>query len=487
MTNSRNIYTIGIPGYWGTLTPPLQHLAAGDVVISHQFESLIRTNERGIIEPLAANFWEFSADRLTLRFKIDTSRRFSDGSYLGAADFKKAWEDGLRMTPISSNSSLSDGLANLKGFAKFKETNEIEGIRVIGNDVLELHLTKPVRMFLEYLAGQRFSVYKSSEGDIVGTGPYILREKDKELTLTPNQYYVEEAPKLKDVRIVVAPPPEALKKLKSGEIDALLMAEMADIPSCGKESGEIMCTDGQEGRHVLINLNGMPGRFFSDPKHRLAFQALVLKNTPLAEKAFSARSFTGDSQTFLKFQAGRISDEEARAIISEGEKHIGRFVEAAKKQPLYFAANAKSWQWVYDLLVATGVSLTKDSTWEFAGQGFWDLYYKTFTPDILPSSASIPDGDPDGLYHILGKNGAITSPIIQRESIAIALEEGRQIIDVSRLSPHYQIVSREILKEVPYIHVGYFYNRLAYNPKRLKVNEALIGRHNGNVMVFQPQ
>jgi len=487
MTDSKKTYTVGISSYWGTLTPPLQHLAAGDVVISQQFESLIRRNERGIIEPLAAKTWEFSADRLTLRFKIDTSRRFSDGSYLRAADFKKAWEEGLKMTPISSNSSLSDGLVNVKGFAEFNEAKEIAGVRAIGEDVLELELAKPVRMFLEYLAGQRFSVYKISAGNIIGTGAYVLQEKDQVLTLTPNPYYAEGVPQLTNVKIVVALPPAAPDKLKSGEIDALLMAEMVDLPACREESSEIKCSHGQEGRHILVNLNGLPNRFFSDPKHRMAFQALVLKSIPLAADAFSARSFTGDIQTFLKFQAGRIPEEEARAIVSEGEKYIGRFVEATKKQPLYFAANAKSWQWLYDLLVANGVHLTKNSSWEFAGQGFWDMYYKTFTPDIFPMSISISDGDPDGLYHILGKNGAVTSPMIQRESVSGALESGRQIIDVSKLPAHYQVVSREVLKEVPYVHLGYLYNRLAYNKNKLKVDEVLLGRNNSSVMALQPR
>ena len=487
MTDPNQTYNFGIASSWGTLTPPLQHLAAGDVVISHQFESLIATSDRGIVEPLAAKSWEFSPDRLTLRFKIDTSRRFSDGSCLRAADFKKAWEGGLEMTPISSNSSLSDGLANVKGYGKFKETKEIEGIKVIGDDILEIELVKPVRMFLEYLAGQRFAVYKLVDGAVIGTGPYVISEKDKELTLMPNPYYIEGAPKLKAVKITAVTPAEAFGKMQAGEIDALLMAEMVDIPGCGKDSGDVSCAHGQEGRHILVDLNGMPGRFFSDPKHRLAFQAMVLKHTDQAAEAFSARSFIGDSQTFLRFQAGRLQEEESAAIIAEGEKYISRFVEASKKQPLFFAANAKSWQWLYELLISAGVSLTKESKWEFSGPGFWDMYYKTYTPDIFPMSISISDGDPDGLYHILGKHGAVTSPMIQRAGVTAALEEGRQIIDVSKLPGQYQVVSRAVLREVPYIPLGYLYNRIAYNKKKLRINDALIARHNNNVMAFRPK
>lgn len=487
MTKSDSLYTVGISSYWGTIVPPLQHVAAGDVVISHQFESLVRMSGRGLMEPLGAKSWEFSPDKLNLRFRIDTSRRFSDGSYLRAADYKKAWEDGLRMTPISSNSSLSDGMASIKGYDKFKEKGELEGVRVIGEDILEIELVKPVRMYLEYLNGQRFSVYKRTENGFIGTGPYIMSEKDKELTLVPNPYFAGAEPALKNVKIVAVPPAEAYGKLNSGELDALLMAEMADIPGCGKNSGDVMCADGQEGRHIMVDLNGMPGRFFSDPRYRLAFQSLVLQNGALAAEAFSSRSFTSDVQTFLKFQAGRITDKEASALIAAGEEHIPAFLAAAKKRPLFFAANAKSWKWLYDLLLEKGVALTKESTWEFSGPGFWEMYYKTCTPDIFPLSISITDGDPDGLYHILGKNGAVTSPMVQREGIVGGLENGRRILDVSLLPEHYREVSRAILKEVPYVHLGYLYNRTAYNKKRLRINKTLIGRYNNNVMGFRPR
>ena len=77
--------------------------------------------------------------------------------------------------------------------------------------------------------------------------------------------------------------------------------------------------------------------------------------------------------------------------------------------------------------------------------------------------------------------------MIQRKNVSKELEEGRQIIDVSKLSPHYQIVSREILREVPYVHLGYLYTRLAYNKRKLQVNDALMSRNNSNVMAFQPR
>lgn len=151
--------TVGIPGHWGTVMPPLQHSAFGFAVIVNQFEPLVRRGKNGVIEPLAARAWEADRDFRVLRFSIDTDRRFSDGSTLTAQDFKRSWEDGLRMDPKSLNKSVADALFNVKGFADLGQRGTIEGIRVLGKDLLEVEFDRPVRMAVEYLAGARFAAY----------------------------------------------------------------------------------------------------------------------------------------------------------------------------------------------------------------------------------------------------------------------------------------------------------------------------------------
>jgi hypothetical protein len=489
MPVSKKTYIIGVFSHWGTLTPPLQHSAAGDVILAYQFEPLVKTGNRGIMEPLAAKSWEFTKNQHAIRFKIDTSRRFSDGSYLCAADFKRSWEDGLRMESMASNSSLADGLGNLKGYNRFKEKGEIEGVRVIGDDELELCFERPIRLALGPLSGGRFSAYKIIDNHPIGTGPYVITEKDQVLTLVPNTYYIGQAPGLKNVKIVVALPPTVLEKLKSEEIDAYLFAETANLPGCDEgRLAPIRCAYGQEGLHILINLNGMAGRFFADSKHRRALQALVLKNIELAEKAFRARGFIRDSQSFLKLQSGRIPDSEAQSIIQEGEQYIPRLLKATKQTPLHIAAGTLGWQWFIDFLRKEGLTIADSSRADFTAKEFWETYYKTLTPDIMPMGASVGDSDPDGLYHLLGRHGAIFSPILERGTVCDGMESGRQLLDIAQLPAHYEKVSREILKEVPYIHLGYLYTRVAYNTSKLQINEKQIGRgENPSIMLLKPR
>lgn len=489
MLISKETYIVGIFAHWGTLTPPLQHSAAGDAVIAYQFEPLVKTGERGIMEPLAAKSWEFSNNHRILRFKIDTSRRFSDGSYLCAADFKRSWEDGLRMESKASNSSLADGMGNLNGYSRFKEKGEIEGIRVVEKDELELLFERPIRLALEPLSGGRFSAYKMINNRPIGTGPYVITEKEQALTLIPNAYYTGKSPRLKNVKIIIVPPQVAMEKLKSGEVDAYLFAETANLPGCDEGGlGTIRCAYGQEGLHILIQLNGLAGRFFADPQHRLAFQALVLKNIDLAENAFRARGFMRDSQSFLKFQAGRIPDVEAQAIIRDGEQYIPQLIQDTKRHPLDVAGGTLGWQWLIDFLQKSGLSLTDTSRSDFTAKEFWDAYYKTFVPDIMPMGASVGDSDPDGLYHLLGRHGAIFSPIAERGIVCDGMETGRQLLDISQLPGHYEKISRGILKEVPYVHLGYLYTRIAYNTDKLQVNNTLLGRgENPSIMLLEPK
>ena len=487
MANLKKTYIVGIFAHWGTLTPPLQHSAAGDAVIAYQFEPLIRPGEQGVIEPAAAKSWRFSADRRVLHFEVDTSRRFSDGSFLCADDFKRSWENGLRMESKASNSSLDDGLGYIKGYSEFKKSGTIEGIRVMGREKLELTFSKPFRLALEPLSGGRFAAYKVVDGRPIGTGPYVIAEDGETLVLTPNTYYSGKAPGLSSVKIIVVPPAAALEKLKSGEVDAYLFAETASLPGCDEgKIKNVRCVYGQEGLHILVQLNGMTGRFFSDRRHRRALQALLLKNISLAENIFRARGLISDSQSFLKFQAGRIPNDEAAAIIREGERDIPRLIDATKKRPIYVAGGTLGWQWLIDFLRESGLKLTDTSRADFMAKEFWEEYYKNFEPDVMPMGASVGDSDPDGLYHLVGRRGAIFSPIAERRSVCDGMESGRNILDLGQLPGHYASVSREILKEVPYVHLGYLCTRMAYNTKKLRISEKSLGRReNPSIMLLE--
>jgi hypothetical protein len=113
------------------------------------------------------------------------------------------------------------------------------------------------------------------------------------------------------------------------------------------------------------------------------------------------------------------------------------------------------------------------------------IFYKHHNVDALHANFSVASGDPDGIYHVLGKEGAISSPMIQRQGVMELLEEGRKIVRLEDLPAHYQKVSRAILTEVPYVHLGFRIAQIAYRTDRVRINEAVKGRDDDDLILYE--
>jgi ABC-type transport system substrate-binding protein len=468
--------------------PPLQFSLIGHVVMVNQFEPLVQAGKNGLIEPLAAASWDISKDHLTVRFKIDPNRKFSDGTSLQAADFKRSWEDGLRLTAVSTNKSLADALCNLKGFESLAATGHIEGIRVLGKDILELEFKTPIRSFLGDLAGVRCAAYRVVEGHPIGTGPYIMQDRGSALDLRPNPYYSGAERRFEAIRIVVTSPAEAADKLRTGDVDATLFAEKLNISECEKgNSDRIHCVFGQESDHVAIDVNGLPGGLFADRRNRLALQALILERLQngVLPAALQQGHFVRDPQSFLPFQPGRIADADADRLGDAGRKDIARLKKLSKAKPIYLISGTDC-DWLIRLLTEAGLSVSPLSG-RVDYKDLFEIFYHTQKADLLYGNFSVYTGDPDGLYHALGKHGAIASPMTSRASVADLLEKGRTMLDRAALPAHYAKVGREILAEVPYVHLGYKSRAVAYNAERTRIAESFVMRENTRMTIFEPR
>ncbi|MDE2292840.1 MAG: hypothetical protein KGL53_12225, partial [Elusimicrobia bacterium] len=304
---------VSIPAHWGELAPPLQNSVYGAAVLPNEFETLVRRGADGLIEPLAAKSWTVSPDHRVVRFAIDPTRRFSDGARLTAADFKRSWEEGLRLRARARNRSVEDALYTLKGYGELAEKGTIPGIKAFGDDVLELDFTEPARVPLGYLSGVRYAAYKMAGGRAIGTGPYVMKEAGKTLLLTPNAYYAGRRPPFRRIEVKEVAAADVSRALASGAIDGSLFAGRADLPGCGETSGKVRCVYSQEADHIVIRVNGLRGRLFANPKYRLALQALVHEELASGglPPELRSRRFTEDPQSFLRYQAGRLPDPEA--------------------------------------------------------------------------------------------------------------------------------------------------------------------------------
>lgn len=482
LESKRQLYRVGIPGTWGTLDPALQHNAYGDSIFTNIYEPLTKTSE-GRQLPRLAKAWEISNDFRVFKFHIDESHFFSDGTRVTSRDVKASWESGLKRNPISSNSSAIDVLGALRDFDKFKNSGTLTGVITPDDKTIELHFANSFRNALDELSTSRVAISKQGKDGLIGSGPFMVTaSSDNSLRLEPNPYYF--AKNLPAFEIKYVPPTDLKAALTNGSIDLALFAEKATglFDAAGNTPENVDVVIGPENSQWCLSVNSMHGRFFSEVKRRLALQALVLRDFGKRIPKSYSRFVTVDPQTYFRIQLGRIDDKEASQLVSEGEPFISELLSSAKTNPL-FVTTVIGQSWMIDYLKELGLNISQDSR-ELPNDIRLKMFYKTFEPDLFVGGYGLSQGDPDLLSHLLFKGGAINSPIFANAKTSPLLEEGRQLLDREKLNLHYQKVSKTLLKEVPYVHLGYNRTIIAYRRDNIQIPMKYRGNDEFSLLEF---
>lgn len=469
---------VGFPAPWGSLDPALQHTRFADALMGNVYEPLVR-NRLGRIEPASAKSWTVSDDRKTYTFQIDTERRFSNGEHLTAQHFKTSWEAALKKRPKSSNASLIDVLYKTKGFESFEKTGVLEGVLAKADDTLVVEFAAPFRSALEDLSGSRYAAVLVLGNKILGTGAYVITyEAEKVAHFKPNPHSRIDG-LFDEATVVVAQATEAKSLVEKGELDVFYTFGRHWFEGC-ETNFFVRCLAGPETSHQSLDVNGLSGRFFSNSEHRKALQSLVWElfsgKTP-GEFGLSP-GLRFDPQFYLPFQAGRLPDDEVLNLVKQKSTALEEFKSATQSRPLKIITGRDNKK-IIDALRNSGLNLTADSGIVPFKESLED-YYQRHSADIIVGGFSVWNGDPDGAYHVLGTNGAITSPMIQRPRVIGLIEEGRGLLNQEELHPHYQEVSRSILEEVPFVHIGMVSDQILYRSDKLETDEQLLAR-SGNV------
>ncbi len=154
-------------------------------------------------------------------------------------------------------------------------------------------------------------------------------------------------------------------------------------------------------------------------------------------------------------------------------------IEDVLKRPIVAKAGVPT-RHVLELLKATGLRFSED-TGAITPNESVALGFSGDGPDVLIRAFSVASGDPDGIYHVLGKNGAIRTPYIYSEAVNDLLEEGRKIVDVTLLDKHYKKVSRTLLTEVPMVHLGFARALTAFRKDRVEIDTKVLRRNQGQL------
>lgn len=479
-----SVIEIGLPFYWGELIPSLQNTAFAAAILVNQFETLVNTGEDSDFEPNAAIDWTIDPNYKVFTFRINTKKRFSNGKPLTAQDFKSSWEHALELNPTSSNNSLQDVLYRVEGFENYKKTKTISGL-IVNGDTFTIKFKQPFRTALTYLTGGRLAAFIKEGNAYLGTGPYVLLDKsDNHATFVKNKY--SEAKQTYDKAIYkVIPSENAQSALEKNEIQLFMYAEKVEIEGCRDGKNNITCLMGQPARHMTLIVNGLKNKLFQNKNHRRAFLYLVFKNLNQNNlPSHLKENLAFDPQIYLPLQKGRLEKSKALEVIDSGAQYVNDFLLASQKTPVIIKTS-KTEKWVKDFVKSLGVTVSEDSKIE-DGKTILELYYKKYNTDIMTFGLGVSNGDPDGIYHALGKDGSITSPMTVRPRITELLEQNRNILDSAKLDEAYKKVSIAALEEVPFIHLGYLKSKIIYRSDKMNVNANYRERDDDRITSFEP-
>jgi len=194
------------------------------------------------IEPCLAETWNVSGDGQTCIFALREGVKFHDGTPLNAAAV--AWNFNRQTDPHAPGRFADTGSA--EGSAFF---NNLEAVRVLDSQRLELRLKKPNAEFLSNLATTAASVISPraladyGEGlqrHPIGTGPFKLREwlPNERIVLEANPDYWGEKSKSDRVVFKVVPNSSArFIQLQTGQVHAMDGLDPSDLTSVRAEPG----------------------------------------------------------------------------------------------------------------------------------------------------------------------------------------------------------------------------------------------------------
>lgn len=469
---------------WNSIHPGLQHTLAGDLTLSNQFEALVSFNQDGTYVPLAAKEWFQSDDYRKLIFKIDTSRKFSDGAYLSAQHYKDSWENALKLEPKSANKSALDVLYKVEGFKDFEKSGKLTGIQVINNETLEIRFVTPFRMALEHLGGNRFSAYKDVNGKFLGTGAYVMEEIESDhLRLTPNLHHP--AHSKNQIELSVVTTEDSIQALLDGKIDVLAYGIGGSLPVDFEKYKNLSLIVGQDALHRAIYLNSNNNRLFHKKEFRQALQYLSMKYYKNNVEALGNRALTNvDPQVYLPLQGGRLDNELVEQKVNQGKKYVDEFRQAAKANPLILFETVE--YSLRPMLQASEIELSSKSKILSRAEMIAEIY-KGDQADLMPGRFGVASGDPDGMYHLLGEKGAIKPKMISNRIVSDALEEGRKIIHPAEVDPFYKKVNLTILDEAPIIHLGFNKSVAIYRNDIVNVRARIMRRNAGHLHIFEPK
>jgi ABC-type oligopeptide transport system, periplasmic component len=202
------------------------------------YEGLVRYDDQeGRLRPVLADSWEYTEEGKTLNVELNQNAKFSNGTPVTASAVKKAWEKNISSSEEWSNQYLFLRIAGANEFIN-KAAADISGIQTPQDHTLKITLANPDTAFVYALTNPIFWVSDSSNGTILGTGPYILNKATADnVVLIRNEQYYGELGRLSAISFNrFQDAAQALAAYKDGKVDYLGDLPLQDLPNIAADS-----------------------------------------------------------------------------------------------------------------------------------------------------------------------------------------------------------------------------------------------------------
>ena len=216
-----------------TLDPAISAEMSSHTYVMQIYSGLVRLDDELEVVPDIAERWQKSQDGKTYTFYLRPGVKFHDGTEVEAADFKYSWERACH--PETGSLTAATYLGDILGAKDMLagKAEEISGIRVVDDYILEVAIDAPKAYFLCKLTYPTAFVVDRNNVESTkdwwrkpnGTGPFKLKKwrAGSSLILERNGLYYGEPAKLSQVRFhLLAGMPMAL--YEKGEIDVTFIS-----------------------------------------------------------------------------------------------------------------------------------------------------------------------------------------------------------------------------------------------------------------------
>lgn len=241
--------TIGASVEPPTMDPTANDAAAtAEVLLYNVYETLIKVDGEGHLQPLLARAWQVSPDRQTYTFTLDNAAKFASGRPVHAADVQASFQ------------RLIDG----KGTATLrKQMAVVDQIHTPDEHTVVVTLKQPSNQWL-YNITQTAGIVLDTQADAslgtatAGSGPYQLQEwrQGQAVALQRNANYWGTAPRFDTVSFRYFTDATALNNaLVSGDVDVIDNVRAPQALQQFSDASRFTVTEGTTNAEVVLGFN----------------------------------------------------------------------------------------------------------------------------------------------------------------------------------------------------------------------------------------